>query len=355
MGEKPDILFIESPVQAVDTARREALARKFNLLYYDCDSIAQFIERLKPGGAYSNVVAIVRTGWHKVGKLASQRPFASEVVPHLPPSLRIICCSGHGYDASDVAGIAARGIWFCNTPGACTEAVANTACFLVLDAFRYLSYSQWCARYDWDASRELGFTASDPCGQSLGIVGLGDIGLAIAQKCESSWGMKIHYQGPRQKHDAEKTLKNGATYYSRVSEMIPEVDCIVLAAPYSDETHHMLSAKEFCLAKKTGLRVVNIARGKMIDENALLAALDQGTVVGAALDVHEVEPGVNARLKDNWKVTLLPHIGVCSSTSWQNFEKVNLDNLGRFLTTGRPINYVIDIDTEREMLNRSPS
>lgn len=343
MAKKADILFIESPVQAVDTARREALAKRFNLLYYDCDSTTDFIERLKPGGQYSGVVAIVRNGWHKVGKLASQRLFASEVVPHFPDCLRIICCSGHGYDASDVKGISARSIWFCNTPGACTEAVANTAWFLVLDTFRYLSYSQWCARYDWNASRELGLTASDPCDQSLGIVGLGDIGLAIAQKCESAWGMKIHYQGPRRKVYAERALRNGASYHSRISDMIPELDCIVLAAPYSNETHHLLSTNEFALAKKTGLRVVNIARGKMIDEEALIEALGQGKVVGAGLDVHEMEPAVNSILKDNWKVTLLPHIGVCSSTSWQNFEKINLDNLEAFFTTKRPINYVIDI------------
>ena len=348
MVEKADVLFIESPVQAVDVKRREALAHKFNFnyLYYDCDSISEFMERLKPGGAYSKVVAIVRNGWHKVGKLATERPFASVVVPHLPSSLRIICCSGHGYDASDIKGISDRGIWFCNTPGACSEAVANTASFLVLDTFRQLSYSQWCARYDWDASRELGYRASDPCGQSLGVVGLGDIGLAIAQKCESAWGMKIHYQGPRQKRDAEGTLKHGATYHSHVRDMIPEVDCIVLSAPYSEETHHMLSTEEFSLAKKTGLRVVNIARGKMIDEAALIDALDQGKVVGVGLDVHEAEPGVNSRLRDNWKVTLLPHIGVCSSTSWFNFEKVNLDNLEFFFATGRPSNYVIDIQKQ---------
>lgn len=345
MADKADILFIESPVQAIDTERRQALAKKFNLLYYDCDSTTDFIERLKPGGQYSKVVAIVRSGWHKVGKLASQRPFASEVVPHFPQSLRIICYSGHGYDASDVKGISARGIWFCNTPGACTEAVANTAWFLVLDTFRYLSYSQWCARYDWDASRQLGLTASDPSGKSLGIVGLGNIGLAIAQKCEIAWGMKIHYQGPRRNICAERTLKNGAKYHSQISDMIPELDCIVLAAPYSDATHHLLSTNEFALAKKTGLRVVNIARGKMIDEEALIEALSQGKVVGAGLDVHEMEPAVNSNLRDNWKVTLLPHIGVCSATSWQNFEQVNLDNLEAFFTTGRPISYVIDINS----------
>ena len=344
MIEKPDILIIESPVQAVDSVRRQALAEKFNLIYYDCNSIEEYIEHLKPGGPYSKVVAIVRTGWLKVGKLAGLLLFGTQVVPHFPSTLRIICCSGHGYDAADIKAITARGIWYCNTPNACTEAVANTAMSLVLETFRFFTYSQWCARYDWDASRALGTQAVDPCGLSLGIVGLGDIGLAVAQKCEAALGMKIHYQGPRRKDNAEKTLSNGAVYHSNVDDMIPFVDCILLAAPYTQETHHLLSRKQFSLAKKEGIRVVNIARGKMIDEEALLEALESKRVIGAGLDVHANEPGINPKLKENWRVTLFPHIGVCSATSWQNFEKTNLDNLEAFFNTGKPLTPVNRIE-----------
>ncbi|EXJ96511.1 hypothetical protein A1O1_01637 [Capronia coronata CBS 617.96] len=344
MAEKADILLIDSSVQAVDVARRQALAERFNLIYYDCDSKAQFIERLKPGGPYSKVAAICRNGWLKAGRFATHLPFGPDVVPHFPSSLRIICCSGHGYDAADITGLTARGIWYCNTPNACTEAVANTAMLLVLDSFRFLTYAQWCARYDWNASRELGNQAVDPCGKSLGVVGLGDIGLAIAQKCEAGFGMSIHYQGPRRKLDAERALKHGASYHSTVDDMIPGIDCIVLAAPYTAETHNMLSEKQFSLAKSEGLRVVNIARGRMIDEQALLSALDSGRVVGVGLDVHANEPGINPKLQENWKVTVLPHIGVCSRTSWQNFEKTNLDNLEAFFRDGKPLTPVNHID-----------
>jgi lactate dehydrogenase-like 2-hydroxyacid dehydrogenase len=340
METKPTILLIDSTVQAIDQARREALSKRFNLLYYDCESIAHFIAAMKPGGRYANITAIVRNGWHKAGPLAKLAPFATEVVPHLPSSLKIICCSGHGYDAADVPALTARGIWFCNTPNACTEAVANTALSLVLDTFRYLSFSQWCARNDWEASRAVGLKAVDPCGKVLGVVGLGDIGLSIARKCEVALGMRVHYQGPRRKIDAERTLENGAVYHDSVEDMIPVVDCIVLAAPYSKATHHLLSTEQFALAKEQGLRVVNIARGAMIDEDALLAALESGRVVGAGLDVHANEPGVNARLKNDWRVSLLPHIGVASRTSWENFEKINLDNVEAFFETGRPVTSV---------------
>jgi lactate dehydrogenase-like 2-hydroxyacid dehydrogenase len=343
MSEKPDILFIDSTVQSIDAGRRNALAERYNIIYYDCESTEVFKERLKPGGPYANVVAISRNGWLKAGPYAKQTPFASDVVPHFPSSLKIICCSGHGYDASDVKAITARGIWYCSTPDACTEAVANAGLFLVLDSFRYLTFAQWCARYDWTQSRELGTKAVDPTGKALGIVGFGDIGLSIAQKCEASFQMKIHYQSPRRKPDAEKSLQRGAIYHTDIDEMIPLIDCIVVAAPYTKETHHLLSTRQFNFAKEAGLRVVNVARGQMVDEDALLNALESGRVVGAGLDVHSNEPGIHPKLKENWRVTVLPHIGVCSATSWENFERINLDNLEAFFRTGKPITPVNNV------------
>ena len=341
--EKPDVLVIESSVQQIDHPRRQRLSKQYNLISYDCKSVDEFKERMKPGGPYSSIKAIIRLGWLKAGQFANHLPFATDVVPHFPPSLQIICCTGHGHDAADTEAITRRGVWYCNTPNACTEAVANTATYLVLDTFRYLSYAQWCARYDWNASRELGTKAVDPCGKTLGIVGLGDIGLQIAKKCESAYGMKVAYHGPRRKNEAEKQLLHGATFYGNLEGMIAQVDCICLAAPYTKDTHHMLSKKQFALAKPEGLRVVNIARGKMVDEDALLEAMEGGRVVGVGLDVHENEPGVNEKLRQNWMVTLLPHIGVCSATSWENFERQNWDNLEAFFVKGKPVSYVQDI------------
>lgn len=346
MNTKPVILMLDSTVQAIDAGRREALSKKFDIIYYDCETVAQFIADMKPGGRYANITAIVRNGWHKAGPYAKLAPFATEVVPHFPASLKIICCSGHGYDAADIPALTARGIWYCNTPNACTEAVANTALSLVLDTFRYLSYSQWCARNDWQQSRSLGLEAVDPCGKAIGIVGLGDVGLAIAKKCEAAFQMKVHYQGPRRKLEAEQTLANGAVYHTSVNDIIPVVDCMILAAPYTKETHHLLSVEQFALAKEGGLRVVNIARGGMIDEDALVAALKSGKVVGAGLDVHANEPGVNRELKEDWRVTLLPHIGVCSRTSWENFERTNLDNVEAFFETGVPLTPVNRMSSE---------
>lgn len=345
MVPKPDILMIDSTVQVIDVQRRRDLSERFNLIYYDCEDTADFIRRLQPGGSYSQVVAIVRNGWLKAGPLAQQKPFATEVVPHFPECLRLVCCSGHGYDAADVPAITAKGIWYCNTPDTCTEAVANTTLALVLDTFRYLTYAQWCARNDWLKSRDLGLKAVDPCGKILGIVGLGNIGLSVAQKCEAAMGMKIHYQGRSRKLEAEQSLRSGAIYHEQLDDLLRVADCIVLACPYSKETHHLLSYKRLALAKKEGIRVVNIARGQMIDEDALIDALEAGTVVGVGLDVHANEPGINPAFKDDWRVTVFPHIGVCSRTSWENFERINLDNVEAFFKTGKPVTPVNHIAT----------
>lgn len=342
MSNNPDILLIESSVQAIDEPRRRNLAEKYNLIRYDCDSDEDFVKRMKPGGPYASIQAIVRLGWHKVGRFSNLRPFATELVAHYPPSLKIVSCSGHGYDAADIVAMAKRGIWYCNTPNACTEAVANTATWLVLDTFRYLTYAQLSARNDWASSRELAPIADDPCGKALGIVGLGDIGLEIAKKCEAAYGMKVHYHGPRRKVEAEKTLKHGARFHETLDEMIRTVDCIVLAAPYTKDTYHMLSTAQFALAKSCGLRVDNIARGKMIDEEALIEAMMKKQVVGVGLDVHDNEPGVNPKLRDNWMVTLLPHIGICSRSTWNNFEKQCWDNLEAYFETGKPFTPVHD-------------
>ena len=105
MNTKPVVLMLDSTVQAIDQSRREALRKKFDLIYYDCETIAQFIADMRPGGRYANITAIVRNGWHKAGPYAKLAPFATEVVSHFPASLKIICCSGHGYDAADIPAL----------------------------------------------------------------------------------------------------------------------------------------------------------------------------------------------------------------------------------------------------------
>ncbi|EFX05291.1 glyoxylate reductase [Grosmannia clavigera kw1407] len=329
---KPTVLLVESPCREVDPEQWARVQNRFNLLHYDCDTVDEFCRRLAPGGAYAHIDAIVRVGWLKAGPYATHQLFCGRPVGLFPTSLKLICCTGHGFDAADIAGLSARGIVYANAPDTCTEAVANTALFLVLNVFRYFSLAEHAVRADrWFDSRQVGPVAIDPVGQVLGIVGMGDIGLAIARKAALGLGMRIHYHNrkPRPARDLEG-LPDGAVYHASLDTLLAVSDCICLACPLTTDTHHMLSTAQFARAKSSGLRLVNIARGGLVDEDALLAAVQAKQVVGVGLDVHANEPDVRPELRANYWTTLLPHIGVCSRTSWLNFDRQVLSNLENY-------------------------
>ncbi|TVY30756.1 putative 2-hydroxyacid dehydrogenase [Lachnellula hyalina] len=340
---KPTILLISSDTRTILAQQWEKVQQKFNILIYDCNSVEEFCKRLSPGGVYSKIDAIVRTGWLKAEPYSTHLLFTTAVAKHYPSSLKLIVCSGHGYDAADVDTLTEMGIWYCNTPDTCTEAVANTALYLILSAYRYFTFAERCARNDWALSRSLGMKAVDPLGTTLGIVGLGDIGARIARKAALGLGMKLCYYNRKRDVERERQVGVEISYCPSLAELLETSDCVVLACPYTPATHHMLSTKEFELAKEGGMRVVNIARGRLIDEAALLQALRDQKVVGVGLDVHENEPGINDEWAGNYMATVLPHIGVCSRTSWDGFEKVCWDNAEAFFETGKPLTPVNSI------------
>ncbi|RAO67308.1 uncharacterized protein BHQ10_003320 [Talaromyces amestolkiae] len=331
MGRRPKVLLIASPVREVIESKWTNVTQLFDIVTYDCKSTEEFKLRLQPDGEYSSIDAIVRTGWRNAGPFVDHIIFCADFVQYYPKSLRIICCTGHGHDLVNLNALTTAGIWYCNTPDCATEAVANTGLYLILAAYRYFSFAEDCARRGpWMRSRELGTIAIDPYGQILGIVGLGDIGLAVARKASLGLGMKIHYFNPRRKLEAEAALHEGATYHSSLESLLAVADCICLSCPYTPETHHMFSTTQFALAKKSGLRLVNVARGKIVHEKALIEALGSSQVIAWASDVHENEPEITPRLKSNYMTTLLPHIGVCSKSTWRNFEEKCLNSLEGF-------------------------
>ncbi|KAH9899053.1 glyoxylate reductase [Xylariomycetidae sp. FL2044] len=335
--DKPTVLLVLSSVHSdTSTPEWQEVYARFNILHYDCSTVDEFCERLQPGGAYSQISAIVRTGWLKAGPYAQHLLFRGRPVDLYPSTLRYIGCSGHGYDAADIEAITRRGIAYANTPDTCTEAVANTALHLILNAYRYFTLAEHHTRAGrWLGSREIGTMALDPCGQVLGVVGMGDIGLAIARKAALALDMKIHYFNRRRRPEAEAKLPEGATYHDSLDSLAEAADCLCLACPLTPETKHMISAPLLSRLAEGGkenrkIRIVNIARGGLIDEDALLDAMDRGQVVGVGLDVHANEPGINPRLRENYRVTVLPHIGVASHTSWKKFDEVNIRNLNEF-------------------------
>jgi len=340
---KPNILLVTSNTRAIHAEQWARVQQKFNILTYDCKNVKEFCQDLSPGGRFSNIDAIVRTGWLKAEPYSTHRLFTTQIAQFYPPSLKLIVCSGHGYDAADIDTLTKMGIWYCNTPDTCTEAVANTALYLILSAYRHFTFAEHCARNEWAGSRALGMKASDPLGTMLGVVGMGDIGVRIAKKAVMGLGMEVCYYNRKRDLKREEQVGGAVRYCESLEELLRISDCVVLACPYTPATHHMLSTEEFKLTKEGGMRIVNIARGQLIDEAALLQAMKDGSVVGVGLDVHENEPGINEGWKDNYMATVLPHIGVCSRTSWEGFEKVCWDNAEAFFDTGKPLTHVNSI------------
>ena len=190
--EKPTILLIESTVREVDPVQWSRIQSRFNIINYDCKDADEFCERLAPGGPYSKIDAIVRVGWLKAGPFASHLLFRGRAIDAYPESLKLICCTGHGYDAADIDALTKKGILYANTPDTCTEAVANTALHLILNTFRYFTMAERSVRTErWLDSRQLGPVAVDPVDQILGIVGMGDIGVSIARKAALGLSMKV--------------------------------------------------------------------------------------------------------------------------------------------------------------------
>lgn len=336
---KPTVLVVLSSIHGdLSTPAWQRTRDNFNIIQYDCPSVEEFCKRLKPGGPYSNIDAIFRTGWLKSGPYSQHLLFRGDPLSCYPPTLKYIGCSGHGYDAADIEALTARGITYANTPNTNTEAVANTALHLILNTYRYFTLAEHHARNGegWTTGREVGAMADDPAGQVLGVVGMGCIGLAIARKAAAALGMEVHYHNRTRRPNAEGEIlspdgkRPGATFHETFESLLEVADCICLACPLTDDTRHIISSASLGRIRDRKIRIVNIARGGLINEDDLLGAMDRGQVVGVGLDVHAHEPGINPKLRENFKVTVLPHIGVASRTSWENFDEVGLRNLNEF-------------------------
>ena len=271
-------------------------------------------------------------------KLQLTGPFDAELVSKLPPSLKYICHNGAGYDNIDVAACTSRGlslspfafstqaklsildIQVSHTPRAVNAATADIAIFLLLGALRriHIPYAAIRASKWRGPSPQLGY---DPQKKVLGIIGMGGIGREVAARARA-FGMIIQYYN-RSRLSAD--LEQGAKYVS-FEELIKTSDVISLNCSLTKETTGLIGKKEFAAMKK-GVIIVNTARGKLIDEQALVDALEEGKVFSAGLDVYEEEPKVNQGLLDNPNVVLLPHIGTSTWETQRDMELLVLENL----------------------------
>jgi len=252
--------------------------------------------------------------------------------------LRIIANLAVGYDNIDVGAARARRIVVTNTPGGLTETTADLTFALLLAAARRVveadAYTRAGSFRGWELLQpHLGL---DVHGKTLGIVGMGRIGTAVARRGHCGFGMPILYHN-RHRSDAEREL--GATYRS-FPELLESSDFVSIHVPQSEATHHLFDRDAFRRMKRTAI-LVNVARGPIVDEDALVWALEEGEIAGAALDVYEQEPRVDPQLIAlRERVVLTPHIGSATTQTRLGMARIAVTNVLAVLAGESPPNAV---------------
>jgi gluconate 2-dehydrogenase len=219
------------------------------------------------------------------------------------PRTRILANFGVGYNHIDVEAARAAGVMVTNTPGAVTDATADIAVSLILMTARRLGEGERILRAGrWEGWGPVQMLGTHVTGKRLGIIGMGRIGKAIAKRCHHGFDMEVVF--------SNRSPVTDPGLPARQVEMAEAMaaDFVVIAVPGGKATHHLIDAKALGMMKKSGI-FVNISRGDVVDETALVAALQTGRIAGAGLDVYEFEPKVPADLIAMENVTLLPHLG----------------------------------------------
>lgn len=244
---------------------------------------------------------------------------------------KILANFGVGYDHIDVAAAQAAGVMVSNTPGAVTDATADIAMALILNTARRLSEGEALLRagrwQGWHPTQLLGLHVS---GKRIGIVGMGRIGQAIAQRAHYGFGMSVSYYAR-----SAKELNFDARFEPDLLELAAQCDVLVVALARTAETYHMIGPSVFEAMQDHAI-LVNIARGDIVDETALITALEHGMIAGAGLDVYEHEPKVPQALIDAPNTTLLPHLGTACTEVRSAMGHMALDNLEAFFNGTAP-------------------
>jgi glyoxylate reductase len=220
--------------------------------------------------------------------------------------LKLIANYGNGVDHIDLPAARARNILVTNTPGVLTDDAADMALALILAVPRRLSEGERLVRSgEWGGWGPTAMLGRRVTGKALGILGMGRIGQAIAMRARG-FGLKIHYHNRRRLPEVVERAVD-ATYHEALDDMLTEIDMLSINCPHNASTHHLIDAGRLELLGRSGY-LINIARGEIVDEPALIAALESGRIAGAGLDVFEHEPAVDPRLLALDNVVLLPHM-----------------------------------------------
>jgi glyoxylate/hydroxypyruvate/2-ketogluconate reductase len=251
------------------------------------------------------------------------------------PELKIIANIAVGYNNIDLAAATTRGIMITNTPGVLTETTADMAWALLMATARNVPQSErWLRAGQWDKWALQQWLGKDVHGATLGIVGMGRIGAAIGRRA-SGFGMHIVY------HNRTESLEAKLLNARRLAldELLKTADFVILVLPYSKDTHHIIGARELGLMKRDAM-LINIARGGIVDDAALIDALANKQIAAAGLDVFENEPAFDKRFLDLPNVVMTPHIGSASAATRRAMADLAIKNLSAGLAGEVPPNLV---------------
>ena len=248
------------------------------------------------------------------------------------PELRAVCSLAVGYNNIDVPACTARGVMVSNAPGVLTETTADFGFALLMATARRITESErFLRRGEWEKWSVDLFAGADVHGATLGILGMGRIGQGVARRGAKGFGMPVIYHN-RSRLDAATEAELGARYVAK-AELLATADHLVIVVPYTAESHHLVGAAELA-QMKPGATLVNIARGGVVDDVALAAALREGRLAAAGLDVFEGEPTVHRDLLALSNVVLTPHIASASLPTRRAMAHLAASNLIAALAAG---------------------
>ncbi|KAH6639680.1 D-mandelate dehydrogenase-like protein [Boeremia exigua] len=325
---KPTILHLGDDIRWNHDLYTE-LSLKFNIIRTHSMGRDDFKSALQEK-TWGNFVGMYRPFWNTGGEMGN---WDVDLIPLLPKSCKVFASAGAGFDWVDTKLLAQHGVVYCNSASACTESVADAAVFLILAVYRLFSWSVQAAHscdpeQFRDAMGNIAAVTHNPNGSTLGIVGLGRIGYRIAQKMRA-FEMNVMYHDVVRMEEREREVDAG--WCDTLEELLGKSDCVLIAAPFAGQV--LLGEKEFGWFKR-GARLVNVARGKLVDEDVLVTALDDGVLSAAGLDVHADEPYVNKELATRRNVMMLSHTAGASVESHIGFERLGLENLLGWLDRG---------------------
>ncbi|OJD14590.1 hypothetical protein AJ78_05077 [Emergomyces pasteurianus Ep9510] len=277
-------------------------------------------------GKYDDVIAIIRSN----DSVNVTGPFDAELINVLPESVKFICHNGAGYDNIDIPTCTKKRIDVSSTPGVVNRATADITIFLMLGALRQVLTPIAALRAgEWRGETKPGY---DPQGRVLGILGMGGIGTEVARRAKA-FDMHIIYHN-RKRASPEPEGAEFVTFDSLLSRS----DVLCLNCTLTDDTRHIIGRPEFA-QMKNGVVIINTARGAVMDEEALVEALEN-KVASAGLDVFENEPNIRPALRKHPRILPLPHIGTFTQDTQKKTEQLVLSNLKSCLQEGRLLTQV---------------